>query len=42
MHPGVKKRPYLWATVKKNRAKIKAIIFGAIKQAMKGQVKLGK
>jgi len=41
-HPGIKKRPYLWATVKKNRVRIKAIIFGAIKQAMKGQVKLGK
>lgn len=37
----LKKRPYLWATVKKNKVRIKALIFGQIKQAMKGQVKLG-
>jgi hypothetical protein len=40
-HPGVKPRPYLWATVKKEKAKIKSLIFGEMKKAMHGQVKLG-
>ena len=35
-HPGVKKRPYLWATIKKHKTKIRQIILGRIGALFKG------
>lgn len=35
-HPGIKPRPFLWVTVKKNKAKIRKIILGRIGALFKG------